>query len=200
MLSTRERRITKSALERRCCVCGFWLPLGLLPLRHARSGASRAGCHVHIAFKGKVRKQPLGGIVPRYLSSTVADWALENFVVSHSELLTSEHLSRLAIAITSPVTHAAKQANSRRSLRRKGHASASPIPSLVQGHVEGIRFRSSPESRSITKYFALTAPGRRSYRTRCHRPILVSAGVRQITGRSGRSRRSTDRPQQSLLG
>lgn len=39
-----------------------------------------------ITLKGKVWKQPVGGIVPGDLSSTVADWALENFFVSHSTM------------------------------------------------------------------------------------------------------------------
>lgn len=54
------------------------------PRTSVRSVLLVAGGHVDIAFKGKVWKQPFGGVVPRYLSSTVADWALENFVVSHS--------------------------------------------------------------------------------------------------------------------
>jgi hypothetical protein len=58
----------------------------LLRLCHARSAARQAGCHVGITLKRKVWKQPFRGIVPRYLPSTMADWALDNFVISHSAM------------------------------------------------------------------------------------------------------------------
>jgi hypothetical protein len=65
------------------------------------------------------------------------------------------YVIRLAIAITSPVTHAAKQRNSTRSLRRIG-IRASPLPPLC--HViltfHDVALRLMPDSRAITNYFA----------------------------------------------
>jgi hypothetical protein len=54
--------------------------------------------------RGRFGNNPSGGLVPRYLPSTVADWALESFVVGHSAMCTFCCKGDLALQ-TSPIMY-----------------------------------------------------------------------------------------------
>jgi hypothetical protein len=69
----------------------------------------------------------------------------------------SQLMSRLAIAITIPVTHTAKAENSTKSVKSVGTPTPPPFPPLCKAilTLRGIALRLMPDSRSITNYFAL---------------------------------------------